>query len=133
MTGDGSQEHERGARRPRTRACGRPHDRDGRQLIHIHTVIRTPNGGYYSADLLAAHLRDVLRIASVVVGVGVGLSTAVMTSYPSCYPNGCPGFPTRPTFALYQCALFGAGATAVLVLVSFGIRRPASTAYQGDV
>jgi hypothetical protein len=77
-------------------------------------------------------LRDVLRIASVVVGVGVGLSTAVMTSYPSCYPNGCPGFPTHPTFALYQCALFGAGATAVLVLVSFGIRRPASSPYQGD-
>ena len=75
--------------------------------------------------------RNVLRIASVGVGVGVGLSTAVMTSYPSCYPNGCPGVPTHSTFAFYQCALFGTGAAAVLVLVSFGIRRPA-TAYQGD-
>jgi hypothetical protein len=55
MTGAGSQAHERGARRPRSRACGRPHDRDGRRLIHIHTVIRTPNGGDYGADLLAEH------------------------------------------------------------------------------
>jgi len=71
-------------------------------------------------------LKDVLRLASVVVGVGVGLSTAVMTSYPSCYPNGCPGLRTQPTFALYQSALFGVGAAALLVLVSFGVRRPVS-------
>jgi hypothetical protein len=80
---------------------------------------------------MALSLRDVLRVASVVVGVGVGLSTAVVTSYPSCYPNGCPGLPTHPAFALYQCALFGAGAPAVLVLVSLGIRRPASSPLPG--
>jgi hypothetical protein len=68
-------------------------------------------------------LRDVLRIASVFVGVGVGLSTAVMTSYPGCYPGACPGFPTHPTFAPYQCALFGAGAAAVLALASFRATR----------
>ena len=80
---------------------------------------------------LGLSVRDVLRIASVVVGVGVGLSTAVMTSYPDCYPNGCPAFPTHPEFALYQCALFGAGAAAILVLVSFSDRRPASTRLTG--
>lgn len=72
---------------------------------------------------LAVSLRDVLRIASVLVGVEVGLSTAVMTSYPACYPDRCPGLPTHPTFALYQCALFGAGAAAVLALASFAATR----------
>ena len=72
----------------------------------------------------------VLRLASVPVGVGVGLWTAQLapTDY-SCPPNGlCLLMKVylRPTFATWQCILFGAGAAAVLLLLSVAVARPPS-------
>jgi hypothetical protein len=72
-------------------------------------------------------LRNVLRVAAPLVGGGIGFSTAVLTSYPSCFPNSCPGLRPQPTFGLWQCALFGAASAALIVLVSFGVRRPGSS------
>ncbi len=65
----------------------------------------------------------VLRVASVPVGVGVGLWTAQLTTGPS---NQCPSgalcvlikYFDTPTFATWQCALFGAGAAVTLVALS---------------
>lgn len=64
----------------------------------------------------------VLRVALVPVGLAVGFWTAQLTTVPNqCSPTGVCGlvmyFP-RPTFATWQCILFGAGATAVLLLIS---------------
>jgi hypothetical protein len=65
----------------------------------------------------------VLRVSSVPVGVGIGLWTAQLTTGPS---NQCPpGLPCllmnyyqRPTFATWQCALFGGGAALTLLALS---------------
>lgn len=74
-------------------------------------------------------LANILRVASVPVGVLIGLWTAHLTSLPSSYR--CPAdafclplnFYLRPTFAMWQCVLFGAGAAAVLLLMSFAVAR----------
>jgi hypothetical protein len=74
-------------------------------------------------------LANVLRVASVPVGALIGLWTAHLTSLPSSYR--CPtnafclplNFYFKPTFAIWQCALFGAGAAVVLLLMSFAMRR----------
>ena len=62
----------------------------------------------------------VFRLAVVPVGVVFGLWTAQLRSFPYCPPGGpCPGFSgPPPTFALWQCALFGASVALVLLLVS---------------
>jgi len=68
-------------------------------------------------------LRNALRLASVPVGVGAGLWTAQLTTGPS---NQCPPgvlcleilYFARPTFATWQCALFGAGAALTLLALS---------------
>ena len=70
----------------------------------------------------------VLRVASVPVGVGVGLWTAQLTAVsPSlCSPAGvCLTILhfAKPTFATWQCILFGAGAAAVLLLLSLAVAR----------
>jgi hypothetical protein len=74
----------------------------------------------------------VLRLASVPVGVGVGLWTAQLApSDHSCPPNAlCLLIKVilRPTFATWQCILFGAGAAAVLLLLSVAVARPPSAA-----
>jgi hypothetical protein len=66
-------------------------------------------------------------IASVPIGVGVGFWTAqLMTD-----PNKCPPralcvdilYVPKPIFATWQCILFGAGATAVLLLLSLATTR----------
>ena len=71
----------------------------------------------------------VLRVASVPVGVGIGFWTALVTKGSPCpnHFNGalssiCPQFPVA-TFALWQCALFGAGAEAVVLLLSLAVAR----------
>lgn len=72
----------------------------------------------------------VLRVASVPVGVGVGLWTTQLTpSDYQCPPNGlCLLIKLflRPTFATWQCILFGAGAAAVLLLLSVAVALPRS-------
>ncbi len=65
---------------------------------------------------------NVLRLASVPVGVVIGLWTAELQSLQPCplYMR-CPTattLVTLPTFATWQCALFGLGAGVVLVLAS---------------
>ena len=65
-----------------------------------------------------------LRVASVPVGVGVGLWTAQLTTV-RCPPTAlCLFIPyfTRLTFATWQCALFGAGAAVVVLLLSWARR-----------
>ncbi len=75
-------------------------------------------------------LKNIIRMAAVPVGVGVGLWTAQLRSVPYCPPYGrCPAFigGIAPlTFAPWQCAVFGAAAAAVLLLVSFAVRSPVS-------
>jgi hypothetical protein len=68
----------------------------------------------------------VLRVASVPVGAGVGLWTAQLTTVPSqCSAAGVCllRLSSRPTFATWQCALFGAGAAVVVLLLSFAVSR----------
>jgi hypothetical protein len=73
----------------------------------------------------------VLRVASVPVGVGVGLWTAQLTTYQNpCSPGPIclDRLSALPTFATWQCILFGAGATAFLLLLSFAVARlPSAT------
>jgi hypothetical protein len=72
----------------------------------------------------------VLRVASMPVGVGVGLWTAQLTpSDYQCAPNALcllPKLYLRPTFATWQCILFGAGAAALLLLLSVTVALPQS-------
>jgi hypothetical protein len=66
--------------------------------------------------------RNVVRLASVPVGVVIGLSTARLQSFQPCAPYmRCPNPTTlvlQPIFAAWQCALLGAGAALMLVLVA---------------
>ena len=70
---------------------------------------------------------NVLRLASVPVGVVIGLWTAELQSLQPCPPYmRCPTattLVTLPTFATWQCALFGLGAAVVLVLASEAVAR----------
>ena len=74
-------------------------------------------------------LANVLRVASVPVGVLIGLWTAQLTTLPSSYQ--CPrdafclplNLLLKPTFAVWQCALYGAGAAVVLLLLSLAASR----------
>lgn len=79
----------------------------------------------------------VLRLASVPVGVAVGFGTAQLTpSEYTCPPNGLcllMNIYLRATFATWQSILFGAGAAAVLLLLSVAVTRPPSaTALQAS-
>ena len=69
----------------------------------------------------------VLRLASAPVGVGVGVWTAQLApSRYQCPPNAfCVAilYFARPTFATWQCVLFGAGAAAVVLFLSFAVER----------
>jgi len=71
----------------------------------------------------------ILRWGSIPVGIGIGVWTALLTSFTSC---GCPVGALScncglvrlvATFAPWQCALFGAGAAVVLLVVSQGWRE----------
>jgi hypothetical protein len=66
-------------------------------------------------------------VAAVVAGVGVGLWTAQLQALEQC-PSyaGCPtpyGLALQPTFTAWQCAMFGAGAAVVVLLLSFAVAR----------
>jgi hypothetical protein len=69
----------------------------------------------------------VFRVASVPVGVGVGLWTAQLTPNEyKCPPKAAClliNLYLRPTFATWQCILFGAGAATVLLLLSLAVAR----------
>jgi hypothetical protein len=72
----------------------------------------------------------VLRLASVPVGVGVGLWTSQLMTFPSqCSPEGICllRLVAIRTFATWQCALFGAGASVVMLLLSLAVTRLPST------
>lgn len=65
---------------------------------------------------------NVVRLASVPVGVVIGLWTARLHSFQPCAPYmRCPNPTTlvlEPTFAAWLCALLGAVAALMLVLVA---------------
>jgi hypothetical protein len=67
----------------------------------------------------------VLRVASVPVGVGVGLWTAQLTTYqnPCSHAICVDRLSLLPTFATWECIVFGAGAAAFLLLLSFAAAR----------
>jgi hypothetical protein len=87
---------------------------------------------------LVDSLTNALRVLSVPVGVGIGLWTAQLTSIPTQCPFGAksciPPFLTlEPSFATWQCILFGAGAAAVLLLLSLAVARlPSARALQAS-
>ena len=70
---------------------------------------------------------NVLRLASVPLGTVIGLWTAELQSLQACPPYmRCPTLTTLvplPTFATWQCALFGLGAAVLLVLASETVAR----------
>jgi hypothetical protein len=72
---------------------------------------------------------NVLRLASVPVGVVIGLWTASLSALRCHYGIRGPSIPScalpdrLPTFAAWECALFGASAAVVLVLVAEGVTR----------
>ena len=82
-------------------------------------------------------LKSALRVLAVPIGIGVGLGTALLTNaacqiFLSPRGNGtaCP-YPTaipHGDFAWWTCALFGAAASAVVLLISLAVRRPSATA-----
>ena len=87
-------------------------------------------GGAAAVTLLALSLADslakALRVLSVPVGVGVGLWTAQLRSLPYCPPyDRCAAYLGRGplTFTPSQCALFGAGAAVVVLLLSLALTR----------
>jgi hypothetical protein len=71
----------------------------------------------------AGSLQNALRVLSVPVAVGVGLSAASPWVVSG---QGCGGMMcavVAPRFALWQCALFGAGAAVVVLLLSLAVTR----------
>lgn len=79
---------------------------------------------------------NILRLVSVPVGVVIGLWTAQLTPGSPCgtpHPgvlSACPQILAMPTFAAWECTLFGAGAAVILVLVAEAVarRRPLAEA-----
>ena len=89
-------------------------------------AVRAGNGGA-NIDRMGRILANALRVASVPVGVGIGFWTAQLKSLQPCAPYmRCPTpsvLVLQPTFATWQCALFGAGATVVVLLFSLAVTR----------
>ena len=90
--------------------------------------------GCGSIERLKLTLQSALRVLALPVGVGVGLCTTLLTSqachiFRSARGNGTAcTYPTaipHADFALWTCALFGAAAAAVVLLISIAVRRPA--------
>jgi hypothetical protein len=78
-----------------------------------------------------ANLTDFLRVGSVPLGFVIAVWTAQLLS-PYCPPlvyGQCPSFflTFEPTFAVWQCVLFGVGAAVVALLLSLVVARLAST------
>jgi hypothetical protein len=96
------------------------------------TALGAPHPGLTGAsiDCMRLTLTNALRFASVPVGVGVGIWTAQLESLQRCPPYArCPtpaDLVLQPTFTAWQCALFGAGAAVVLLVLSFAVARPPS-------
>ena len=75
-------------------------------------------------------LTNTLRVVSLPTGVGVGFWTAQLYApFPGCPGNThCAAMVGVPAFATWQCALFGAGAAAVVLVLSMAaafLRFPA--------
>ena len=81
-------------------------------------------GAGAAATLLALSLvdslSDALRLLSVPVGVGVGLWTAQLPW--TCTAFSCPGY-AGSRFAPWLCALFGAAAAVIVLLLSLAVTR----------
>lgn len=79
------------------------------------------------ARLPSARAITASRVAAVAAGVGVGLCTAQLQSLEQCPSYArCPtpyGLVLQPTFTAWQCALFGAGAAVVMLLLSLAASR----------
>jgi hypothetical protein len=78
-----------------------------------------------SIDRMRRIFTNALRVASIPVGGGVGLWTAQLQMRIICTSFSCPAYTEFPRFALGLCALLGAAAAALTVLVSTAARRPA--------
>jgi ABC-type transport system involved in cytochrome c biogenesis permease subunit len=69
---------------------------------------------------------NVLRLASVPVGVVIGLWTASLNAL-GCYLarrlSSCAGPRRLPVFAGWECVVFGLGAAVVLVLAAEAVAR----------
>ena len=68
-----------------------------------------------------------LRVAAVPIGVGAGFWTASQVVPPVCppyarFPNPA-FFVAEPRFALWVCALFGAAAATVVLIISVALTR----------
>jgi hypothetical protein len=73
----------------------------------------------------AGSLREALRVLSVPVGIAIGVWTAQLEwllcrGYARC---AAPDLVLQPTFAAWQCALFGAGATVIVLFLSLAVTR----------
>jgi ABC-type microcin C transport system permease subunit YejB len=86
-----------------------------------------------ASNLMRRTATTLLGLGSVPIGVGIGVWTALLMSLTSC---GCPsgasvcncGLVTSDsTFATWQCALFGAGAAVVVLLLALAVWRLPST------
>ena len=82
---------------------------------------------------LVDSLTNALRVLSVPVGVAVGVWTAQLDwllcrGYTRC---SAPYLVPQPTFVAWQCALFGAGAAFVVLILALAVTRlPRSRARQ---
>ena len=65
-------------------------------------------------------LTNAIRVLSVPVGVGVGLWTAQLPW--TCTTFSCPDY-AGPRFAPWLCALFGAAAAGIVLLLSVAVTR----------
>ena len=62
-------------------------------------------------------------MAAIPVGVGIGFWAAqAWPPFPNCRPYGCSMGTYQPTFAVWQCALFGVVAAALMVVGSIAVR-----------
>jgi hypothetical protein len=89
-----------------------------------------------SIDRVRITVQNALRVLAVPIGIGVGLWMALLTNqachiFLSSRGNGtaCP-YPTavlHADFAWWTCAVFGAAAAVVVLLISLAVPRPTAT------
>jgi hypothetical protein len=87
-----------------------------------------PSHGRTSIFWMRLTVTSAIGVLAVAVGIVVGFCTAQLRSYnPLCPPfQSCPSHfvgTDSLTFTGWQCAMFGAGAAAVLLVVSLALAR----------